>query len=165
MKIAMIAAVAENHVIGKDNQLLWKLSADMKLFRTYTTGHHVIMGRKTFDSLGKPLPNRSNVIVTRQMDYMVEGAAPCTSLAEAIDIAEDGEETEVFIIGGAEIYRLGMYMADTLYISHVHASFEGDAFFPQIDPSIWELKDKTAYQKDEKNQYDFDFCVYQKKQV
>lgn len=160
MKIALIAAIAENNVIGKDNQLLWKLSADMKLFRTYTTGHHVIMGRKTFDSLGKPLPNRTNIIVTRQMDYMVEGAETCNSLAEAIDIAEDGQETEAFVIGGAEIYRLAMYMADVLYISHVHASPEGDAFFPIIDPTVWELKEKTHYAKDEKNQYDFDFCVY-----
>lgn len=159
----MIAAVAENNVIGKDNQLLWKLSADMKLFRTYTTGHPVIMGRKTFESLGnKPLPNRTNVIVTRQMDYMAEGAETCNSLAEAIDIAEEVEEKEAFIIGGAEIYRLGMYMADTLYISRVHASPEGDAFFPAIDPSIWQLKEKIAYKQDEKNQYDFDFCVYEK---
>lgn len=163
MTISIIAALAQSGAIGKDNKLLWKLSADMRLFKSLTTGHHVIMGRKTFDSMGsKPLPNRVNIVVTRQLDYEAEGCITCNSLAEAIDIAEQAEDTEAFIIGGAEIYSLGLYMADTMYLTHVHTNKEGDAYFPTFDLDIWEIAEKTFYSKDEKNEFDFDFCVYKR---
>lgn len=164
MKVSIIAAVSENGSIGKDNKLLWKLSADMKIFKTLTTGHHVIMGRKTFDSLnGKPLPNRTNVIISRNLDYEIEGCDTAISLAEALSVANQNADEEAFIIGGGEIYKLGMYVANTLYISHVHKNIEGDTYFPPIDTSIWTLVSKESYTKDEKNECDFDFCVYERK--
>lgn len=164
MKTALIAAIAQNNVIGKDNQLLWRLSEDMKLFRKLTTGHSIIMGRKTFESIGsKPLPNRTNIVVSRQLDYETEECLTATSLAEAIQMADERGEEEVFIIGGGEIYRLGLYVADILYISHVHAQPEGDTYFPVIDHQVWELKEKQLFFKNEKNEYDFDFCVYMKR--
>jgi dihydrofolate reductase len=163
LTISIIAALAENRAIGKDNKLLWKLSADMKLFRELTTGHHVIMGRKTFESMGsRLLPNRKNIIVTRQMDYYVEGAEVVNSLAEAIDEAEKADETEAFIIGGAEIYKLGLYMSNKMYLSHVKTKAEADTFFPEFENKIWKLKETSSYSKDEKNEYDFDFCVYER---
>jgi dihydrofolate reductase len=164
MKVSIIAAVSENGAIGKDNKLLWKLSSDMKLFKTLTTGHHVIMGRKTFDSMnGRPLPNRTNVIISRNLDYDVEGGETAISLAEALSLANQNGDEEAFIIGGGEIYKLGMYVANTLYISHVHKNIEGDTYFPAIDVDIWELKSKESYLKDEKNECNFDFCVYERK--
>ena len=164
MKVSIIAAISENYAIGKNNQLLWKLSADMQLFKRLTTGHHVIMGRKTFDSMGaRPLPNRTNVIISRHLDYHVENCEAAISLAEALSIANQNGEEEAFIIGGGEIYRLGMYLADVLYITHVHAHLEGDTFFPAIDFDVWELAEKESFQQDEKNQYNFDFCVYKRK--
>lgn len=165
MKISIIAAISENAAIGKENKLLWKLSADMKLFKTHTTGHHVIMGRKTFDSMGsRPLPNRTNIVISRNLDYVVEGCETAISLAEALSLAEQNGEGETFIIGGGEIYKLGMYVANTLYITHVHTTIEGDTFFPAIDGEIWELKSKESYKKDDKNEYDFDFSIYERKQ-
>jgi dihydrofolate reductase len=164
MKISIIAAVSENGAIGKDNKLLWKLSTDMKIFKTLTTGHHVIMGRKTFDSMnGKLLPNRTNVIISRNLDYEVEGGETAISVAEALSLANQNGEEEAFIIGGGEIYKIGMYVANTLYITHVHKNIEGDTYFPFIDTNIWELKTKESYTKDEKNECDFDFCVYERK--
>jgi dihydrofolate reductase len=166
MKISIIAAVSENGAIGKDNKLLWKLSSDMKIFKTLTTGHHVIMGRKTFDSMnGRPLPNRTNVIISRNLDYDAEGCETAISLAEALSLANQNGDEEAFIIGGGEIYKLGMYIANTLYISHVHTNIEGDTYFPSIDTDIWKLKTRESYIKDEKNECDFDFCVYERKTI
>lgn len=163
MKISLIAAISENHVIGKNNKLLWKISADMKLFKSYTTGHHIIMGRKTFESFDfKPLPNRPNIVISRDPEYRKEGCTTCTSYDEALKIAQEAGEQEVFVIGGGEIYKIAIENADTLYISHIHVTLDGDTVFPKIDPKLWALKEKHSYFKDEKNQYDFDFCVYEK---
>ncbi len=164
MNISIIAAIAENGAIGKDNRLLWKLPADMKLFKALTTGHHVIMGRKTFDSMGaKPLSNRVNVVVSRQKDFHPENCVTCSSITEALQIAEKEEENEAFIIGGGEIYQLGMHLADTMYLTRVHVTIPGDAFFPPFEDSEWELVEKTYYSRDDKNEYSFDFCVYKRK--
>ena len=162
MKISLIAAISENNIIGKDNKLLWKISADMKLFKSYTTGHHIIMGRKTFESFDfKPLPNRPNIVISRDPTYKKEGCTTCTSYDEALKIARDAGEQEVYVIGGGEIYKIAIENADNLYISHVHVTLNGDTKFPRIDPSIWIVKEKQQYFKDEKNQYDFDFCIYE----
>ena len=163
MKISLIAAISENHVIGKDNKLLWKISTDMKLFKSYTTGHHIIMGRKTFESFDfKPLPNRPNIVISKDPDYKKEGCTTCNSYEQALKIANDAGEQEVFVIGGGEIYKIAIEKADILYISHIHVSLEGDTVFPDIDKSVWHIKEKQQYFKDEKNQYDFDFCVYER---
>ena len=163
MIVSIIAAISENNAIGKDNKLLWKLSSDMKIFRTLTTGHHVIMGRKTFDSMGaKPLPNRTNVIISRNLDYEIENCETAISLAEALSLASQNGDKEAFIIGGGEIYKLGLYVADILYITHVHTNIEGDTFFPIIDQIIWELQTKESHLSDEKNEFNFDFCVYKR---
>lgn len=164
MIVSLIAAVAKNGAIGKDNKLLWKLSADMKIFKSLTTGHHIIMGRKTFESMrSKPLPNRTNIVVSRLLDYDPEGCIAAGSLAEALQIANENGDDEAFVIGGGEIYKLAIHKADVLYITHVHSNVEGDTYFPPIDLTIWELSEKQPFKKDEKNEYDFDFCVYQRK--
>ena len=164
MIVSLIAAIAKNGAIGKDNKLLWRLSADMKIFKSLTTGHHIIMGRKTFESMGsKPLPNRTNIVISRNLDFEPEGCMGASSLAEAFQIASDQADEEAFVIGGGEIYRLAIHKADVLYITHVHADIEGDTYFPSIDQEIWEVAEKQSFKKDEKNEYDFDFCVYQRK--
>lgn len=166
MQISMIAAVAENFVIGKDNDLVWRLPDDMKFFMQKTTGHHVIMGRKNFESLPpkyRPLPNRTNIIITRQEHYKAEGAHVVHSLQEALVIAHKNDEPETFIIGGGEIYKLGLDIADTMYITEIHEKFDGDAFFPEFDKSKWNEIERIPHQVDEKHKYPFDFVTYKKK--
>ncbi len=163
MKTSLIAAISQNNSIGKDNGMIWKLSGDMKIFRTLTTGHHVIMGRKTFESMGgRILPNRTNVIISRNPDFKVEGCINVSSLEEALSVAEKNGEEEAFVIGGGEIYNLSIPDADVLYITHVRATVEGDTFFPRIDPSFWKQIKHENYSKDEKNEYDFTFCEYER---
>lgn len=166
MKISMIAAVAENRVIGKDNDLVWRLPDDMKFFMQKTSGHHVIMGRKNFESLPpkfSPLPNRTNIVVTRQQDLKIEGAIVVNSLEVALNICKKNGENEAFIIGGGEIYKLGLEYADTLYITEIKASFDGDAFFPEYDKSKWQEADRQPHRTDEKHAYEFDFVTYIRK--
>lgn len=161
----MIAAVAANSVIGKDNDLVWRLPDDMKFFMKKTTGHHVIMGRKNFESLPpkfSPLPNRTNIIITRQRDLNIEGATVVNSITAAIEIARSNNESEAFIIGGGEIYELGLDHADTMYISEIKESFEGDAYFPEFDQSKWKEVERINHPIDEKHQYEFDFVTYKK---
>ncbi len=134
-KLSLIAAVAQNGVIGLDNTLPWHLPEDLKRFRALTTGHHIIMGRKTYESLNRLLPDRTTVIVTRNPDYAVEGALIAHSLEGAIALA--GEDPEIFLIGGAELYQDGLKLADTLHITEVHEAVEGDAHFPQWDSRQW----------------------------
>jgi dihydrofolate reductase len=134
-KLSLIAAVAQNGVIGLDNTLPWHLPEDLKRFRALTTGHHIIMGRKTYESLNRLLPDRTTVIVTRNPDYAVEGALIAHSLEGAIALA--GDDPEIFLIGGAELYQDGLKLADTLYITEVHEAVEGDAHFPQWDSQQW----------------------------
>lgn len=134
--ISLIVAVSSNHVIGKDNTLPWHLPEDLKRFRALTTGHHIIMGRKTYESLGRLLPDRTTVIVTRNRNFQVEGAVVVHSLTQAIEAC--ASDSEAFIIGGAELYQQGLQYAQKLYLTQVNASVEGDAFFPPIDAQMWE---------------------------
>ena len=133
--LSLIAAVAENGVIGVNNTLPWHLPEDLKRFRALTTGHHIIMGRKTYESLNRLLPGRITVIVTRNPDYRVEGALIADSLEQAI--AQCDQDDEAFLIGGAELYEEGMKLADKLYLTEIHATFAGDAYFPIVDLNVW----------------------------
>jgi len=163
VKKIIIVAKAKNNVIGKDNQLIWKLSDDLKKFKACTTGHYIIMGRKTFESMGKPLPNRVSVVITRNKAYTVpEGHFVAHDLEEAFKICASKNEDKVFIIGGAEIYTQALPYCDELLITEVHASPDGDAFFPIIPQEDWVKISQEHHQKDEKNEYDFDFVTYQK---
>lgn len=162
MKISLIAALAGNGVIGKNNDLPWHLPADLKFFKKVTSGHHIIAGRKCFESFGKPLPGRTNIIITRQKDYRQEGAIVLHSLDEALLYAQNKGETEAFIIGGAEIYRQSLPLADQMYLTHIHHEFEGDTYFPEWDKSKWKRGNCEERSPDEKNKYALSFCVYKK---
>lgn len=163
MKISIIVAKSLNNVIGKDNQLIWRLSADLQLFKSHTSGHHIIMGRKTYESIGKPLPNRTSIVISRNPDFGVpEGHFVARSLEEAIQICIGKKLDQVFIIGGAEIYRQAVPLADELLVTEVNAVLEGDVFFPEIDKDLWTVVSSNPYKKDEKNQFDFDFVVYKR---
>ena len=157
MDISIIVAVAENGVIGKDNQLLWRLSEDLKLFKKRTSHHAVIMGRKTYDSIGKPLPNRLNIVISRSKDLKIEGCTVANSLQDAIEIAKnESDKEEVFIIGGEKIYNLAENLATKLYLTKVDASLDGDAFFNLKPYENWKLLSSLSYQKDQKNEYEFE---------
>lgn len=159
--ITVIAAVAENNALGKENQLLWHLPDDFKRFKTLTSGHYIIMGRKTFESFPKPLPNRTHVIISRQANYQPEGCLVVNSLEQAIEACPKTEE--VFIIGGGEIYRQSIALADKLDLTKVHHSFDADTFFPEVDLSQWQLIFEEFHPKDERHEYDFTFETYLRK--
>jgi len=161
--LSIIVAVAENNVIGKDNSLIWKLPRDMRHFKETTTGHYIIMGRKTFESNGRPLPNRTNVIITRDKDYKAEGCVVVHSLDDAIREAK--EDSEAFIIGGGVIYDLAMPLVDRIYLTKIHHSFEGDTFFPEINMEEWVVSEKRDFEPDEKNEYPFTILTLNRKQV
>jgi dihydrofolate reductase len=149
MKISIIAALGKNtRAIGKDNQLLWKIPEDLKRFRTLTTGHVIIMGRKTYESIGRPLPNRTNVIITRNKSFIAESCHITHSLADALALARKLEETEAFIIGGEEIYRQGLLCADVLYLTHVDDDAIGDAYFPEFEKNFHCLQREQGTDKD-----------------
>lgn len=159
--ITLIAAAAENNALGKDNAMLWHLPDDFKRFKEITTGHHIIMGRKTFESFPKPLPNRTHVIITRQKGYAPEGCIVVDSMENAI--AACPKEEDIFIIGGGEIYNLGMPFADIIELTRVHESFEADAFFPEINRNEWELISEEYHPTDEKHKIDFSFQTFARK--
>ena len=159
--ITMIAAVAENNALGKNNEMLWHLPDDFKRFKQLTSGHYIIMGRKTFESFPKSLPNRTHIVITRQKDYNPEGCIVADSIERAIEIAP--KEEEVFIIGGGEIYNLGLPFADKIDLTRVHDTFEADAFFPEFDSNDWNLAFEEYHEKDEKHKTDFTFQTYIKK--
>lgn len=163
MKISLVAAIAQNNAIGKDNDLLWHLPADFKHFKTTTSGHFILMGRKTFESFPNPLPNRTHLIITRQKDYLVaENCFAFTSVNEALQFAEKQNQEIVYILGGGEIYKETINIANELVITHVHTTFEdADAFFPEIT-SDWNIISEEFHKSDEKNIYDFTITVYQK---
>ena len=162
--ISIISAIAKNNCIGKENKLLWDLPEDMKHFRTITSLHPVIMGRKTFESIGRPLPNRRNIIITRDKKYLHHGVDVVHSLEEAFSLFKDSlQNEEVFIIGGAEIYKQSLGIADKLYITKVEKDFEGDAFFPEIKPEIWQEIAREEHEASEKNPIAFTFLEYIKK--
>ncbi len=160
MNINIIVAAAKNNVIGKDNDLIWHLSADLKRFKQLTTGHTIIMGRKTFESIGRPLPNRTSVIITRQKDYKADDCIVVNSLQEALKAAE--KENEVFIIGGGSIYEQAISIAHKIYFTLVHNTFEGDTFFPVINTKQWKEIKREEHQPDEKNPYAYSFIDYVK---
>lgn len=157
----MIAAVAENNALGKNNDLLWHLPNDFKRFKAVTSGHYIIMGRKTFESFPKPLPNRTHVIITRQKDFQYEGCIVVDTLEKAIAACPKSED--VFIIGGGEIYAQSILFADQLDITQVHHSFDADVYFPEINPEIWELTSETFNPKDEKHLFDYTFQTFVRK--
>lgn len=164
MTISIIVAMAENRVIGKDNTLPWKLPNDMKFFAETTKGHVVIMGRKNYESIPpkfRPLPQRTNIVITRQTDYDAPGCIVVNSLEAALAKARELNETECFIIGGAEIYRLALPFTDKLYITEIHAQVDGNILFPEIDWSEWHRFASLYHGKDEKHQYDFTFVQYE----
>ena len=158
--ITLIAAASENNIIGKDNKLIWHLSDDLKHFKDLTKGHFVIMGRKTFESMPKALPNRTNVIITRKSDYKAENAIVVNSLEKALKVAE--KDDQPFIIGGGEIYKLSIDIADRVELTRVHTSIEGDTSFPEINLEKWQEVKREKRLKDEKNEYDFSFLRYDK---
>ena len=160
-KVSIIVAVSKNNVIGKDNQLIWHLPADLKHFKKLTTGHHIIMGRKTFESIGKALPNRVSVIITRQKNYKQENCIITHSLKEAINKAK--EDTEIFIIGGASIYEEAIKLSDKIYLTSIDDNFEGDTFFPTINWSEWEKIEEQKFEADKKNKYNYSFITFENK--
>jgi len=157
----IIAAIAENNALGKDNDLIWHLPADLIRFRKTTTGHHIIMGRNTYESIGKPLPNRTTVIITRNKNYTAEGCIIVNSISEALEVAKSDETP--FIIGGAQIYKDAIELADQLDITEVHHTFDADVYFPEIDKNIWEETKRENFNPDDKNKYSYSFVSYRKK--
>ena len=163
MKIALIVAAAENNAIGKDNKLLCHLPNDLKFFKATTWASVVAMGRKTFESLGnKTLPGRTNIIITRNTDWSFEGARTASSIEEAIQIAKSLGYKEIFIAGGGDIYRQAMNMANTIYITRIHAVIEGDTFFPAFSEKEWQKKKTVEFYKDEKHAFDFSIETWEK---
>ncbi len=163
MKLSLVAAVANNNVIGSENRLLWHMPADLKHFKDLTMGHTLIMGRKTFESIGKPLKGRKTIVVTRNKDFDAQGCQIVHSIRDAVKAVK--AEKEVFVAGGSEIYAqtIGLYHTRRLYITRIYANFDGDAFFPEIDPGKWELKEMEEHEANEKNKYPYAFMTYKKK--
>ena len=159
-RITIIAAVASNHALGKDNKLIWHLYKDLQHFKTLTNGHAVIMGRKTFESMPRALPNRTNIVITRQSDYQAEDITVTSSLSEALTIAKD--DPRPFIIGGGEIYKQSMSIADEIELTRVHADFEADTFFPEINSHQWKEVWREEHPSDEKHAHAFTFLRYKK---
>jgi dihydrofolate reductase len=161
MILSCIAAVADNGVIGRDNSLPWRLSADLQRFKRLTTGHWLIMGRKTFESMGKPLPNRTSVVLTRDRGYQRPGAIVVNHLDEALRLSSDQEE--VFVLGGAAVFREALPRAQKLYLTRVHAEVEGDVKFPALDLEEWNQVERESLPADEKNDYPTTYQVYVRK--
>ena len=156
--IIIIAAVAQNNALGKNNDLLWHLPKDFKRFKEITSGHYIIMGRKTFESFPKPLPNRTHIVISRQKNFHPEGCIVVENLEKAIAVCP--KEEDLFIIGGGEIYSQSINLADQLDITRVDHSFDADVYFPQIDPKIWKLTTETFNSKDEKHLFDYTFQTF-----
>lgn len=156
-------AFDENRVIGKNNTLIWHLPADLKRFKALTTGHVIIMGRKTFESIGKPLPNRTTIVISRQADLQIEGVIIAHSVEEAILKAKSITREDIFIVGGAEIYALSLALADQILVTQLHDIFEGDAYFPEIPSTSWEITEKERGVTDEKNAYQYSYITYTRK--
>ncbi len=160
--ISLVVAASLNNAIGKDNQLLWHLPNDLRFFKNITWGCPVIMGRKTFESVGKPLPGRTNIIITRQQNWTAEGTITASGLNHAIELANNSGCTDIFIIGGAEIYLLAMPQADRIYLTRVHTHIEGDAFFPELDNTQWNLIEEHQHPADEKNIFATSFQTWKR---
>ncbi len=159
--ITIIAAAGINNELGKDNDLVWHLPDDFKRFKKLTTGHHIIMGRKTFETFPKPLPNRIHIVITRNKNYHPEGAIIVHSIEDALEFAKNDEQP--FIIGGGEIYKLGMDVADKIELTRVNDNFEADTFFPEIPSEKWDLIAEEYHDKDEKHKFEFTYQTFVKK--
>lgn len=159
--INIVVAKASNNVIGAKNDLIWHLPNDLKHFKSLTSGHPIIMGRKTFESLGRPLPNRTNIVVTRDQNWNAEGTEIASSLLKAIEAAKKIDD-DIYIIGGGNIYKQAMEFTDVLYITEVHHEFDGDTYFPEIDLDEWEEVQRENFKKDEKHPYAYSFVMYKK---
>ena len=163
MIVSAIAALSRNRVIGKNNDLPWRLPDDMRFFMETTKGHHVVMGRKNYDSLHekfKPLPQRTNIVITRQEDFKAPGCVILHAVEPALDIARENNETECFIIGGAEIYKLAMPYTTRLYLTEIDAHIDGDTFFPEVDMKQWKEISRKHHPADDRHAYAFDIVVY-----
>ncbi len=159
MKVAAVVAMSRNRVIGKNNSLPWYLSDDLKLFKRLTLDKHIIMGRKCFESIGNPLPKRTNIVVTRNPYYVASNVLVVGSLEEALSIAFDHGENEAMIIGGGEIYALALPYIDQIHVTEVHAEIEGDTFFPRLNPDEWREEVVKQYNKNENNDFDFTYKI------
>jgi dihydrofolate reductase len=165
MRRSIIVARADNRVIGKDNGLIWHMPHDLRFFKETTSGHYVIMGRKSYEAINKPLPNRLNIIVTRNKDYHKENCLVLHSLEEALVLAEKQRQEEVFILGGGEIYKqaLDKGLVDRIYLTEIKDTFEGDTFFPELDPGQWKESHREEYQADHQNPHPYAFVTLEKK--
>lgn len=160
-ELTIIAAVSINNVIGNDNKLIWKLSNDLKRFKNLTTNHSVIMGRKTFESLPNPLPDRNNIVITRDTNYSKPNIQVCSSIEDAINLTKT--DTQPFIIGGGEIYSQTINIVDKIELTRVHEEFDGDAYFPEIPLDIFELINEENYNSDLENEFDYSYLTYKKR--
>jgi dihydrofolate reductase len=161
--ISILVAMTDRGVIGRDGGLPWHLSADLKRFKQLTMGHAILMGRKTWESIGRALPGRRSLVITRQADYQAPGAEIAGSLDEALQkCGEVPDQSDIFIVGGAEIYRAALPRTDRLYVTRVEADVPGDTFFPELDWSQWRLLDETCHDPDEKNAHAYRFCIYER---
>ena len=158
--MTIIAAMDRNRLIGRDNDLPWRLSADLQNFKKLTSGNAIIMGRKTWDSLGRPLPNRKNIIITRDKSFEADGATVVHSVAEAMTAADD---LNSYVIGGGQIYSIAIEDADEMILTHVDTEVEGDAWFPEFNKEEWQIVEEESFQADEKNEYDFKVVKYIRK--
>jgi dihydrofolate reductase len=166
MIISLIAALTQNRVIGKNNALPWSLPDDMKYFMQTTRQHHVVMGRKNYQSIPekfRPLPNRTNLVVSRQVDFIAPNCTVLNSLEKAISIARQNNEAELFIIGGAEIYQLAISLADRLYLTEIQTNIAGDTYFPLVDNTSWMELSRVHHTIDERHAFAFDFVIYEKR--
>lgn len=163
MKISIIVAYANNRVIGVENSLLWHLPDDLKNFKKITMGHMIVMGRRTWVSIGKALPGRTNAVISRERELQIQDVLVFHSLDDAIGYARNNQEDELFIIGGEQIYKLALPLADKIYLTRVHGVFQGDAHFPEPDPTQWELVSQIFHPADEKHAYGFDMMILSRK--
>ena len=163
MLISLVVAASENNVIGKDNKLLWRLPNDMKFFKNTTWAMPVIMGRKTFDALGKPLTGRTNIVITRQKEWKADAVRVVENLNEAIAAAEHTDAKEAFVIGGGEIYEQSIDRAERIFLTRVHAVFEGDTFFPPVSDDKWKLVSNLDFKADEKHAFPYTFQIWERK--
>lgn len=167
MKISLIAAVAQNGVIGRDNDMPWHLPDDFAFFKKKTSHHAIVMGRKSLDALGKPLRNRTSIVITRNQDFRTEGVTVVHTLDEALTEARNVDQQlyqtgEIFVIGGAEIYEMALPIATTLYLTEIHQTYEGDTYFPQFNKSEWREVSRFPHSTDERHAASFDFVEYER---
>jgi len=162
MKISIIVAATENNVIGNDNDLVCKLPDDMKFFKRITTGHHILMGRKNYESINRPLPNRENLILSRNPHYRVDGAHTFTDVESAVKFANNNDQEELMVIGGGNIYRQLLPETDKIYLTRIHTEITGDTYFPILDDEEWEITHSKFHEADDKHEYSFTYFTYER---